>query len=60
MKKEKKMKNKMENIQKTIQNMKKLTQEIISSKEKSLQFLIKAGICNEKGKLNKNYGGSDD
>jgi len=63
-KKNKKMKNKIynneENIQKTIENMKRLTQKIVSSKEKSLQFLIEAGICNENGKLSKNYGGSDD
>ena len=50
----------MENIQKIINNMKKLTKKITSSKEKSIQFLIEAGIYNKIGELSKNYGGSND
>jgi len=54
------MYNNEKNIQKNIKNMKKLTKKIVSSKKKSLQFLIETGICDENGKLSKNYGGSND
>ncbi len=38
-----------------IKEMRKYTREVISSQEKSKQFLVKAGICTEKGNLKQAY-----
>ncbi len=38
-----------------IKEMKKFSREVTSSKEKSKQFLVKAGICTENGNLKKVY-----
>ncbi len=38
-----------------LKNMEKYSREVASSPEKSKQFLVKAGICTEKGNLKKIY-----
>ena len=42
-------------LKNTISNMKKLTKRVTKSKEASLNFLIKVGICSSDGKLMKQY-----
>jgi len=38
-----------------IASIKEYSKEVLSSKEKSQQFLIELGVCNTKGKLTSNY-----
>jgi len=49
----------MECVSKTheqiLEGMKKRSEEILSSKETAIEFLIKIGIYDKNGKLSKNY-----
>ncbi len=40
-----------QDTQKTIEEMKKFSREVTSSPQKSKAFLVKAGICTQKGNL---------
>jgi len=40
---------------KIIEEMKKATKKVTRSKKASLEFLVKAGICSEDGKLREQY-----